>query len=142
MCDMGGDYTVGKAMVNPRFAVQRKFTFRHLTGCGKSLCRTRGLYIFGFGGSPCIYAGEDRFSAPEKLRIRPRALARYREIPGLRPIYNQTLFRWTRVQLPPAEAWGSPPKVFHRVFPQPVKCLNVNFLWTANIGLTIALPTV
>jgi hypothetical protein len=60
MCDMGGDYTVGKAMVNPRFAVQRKFTFRHLTGCGKTLWKT-------FGGDPLLQQ-EELDSCPAEKR--------------------------------------------------------------------------
>ena len=51
MCDMGGDYTVGKATVNLMFAVQRKFTFSHLTGCGETLWKT-------LGGDPLLQQGE------------------------------------------------------------------------------------
>jgi len=64
---------------------------------------SRGLHFSV--GAPAFMRGEERFSAPEKVRLQSmRFSAGIVEIPGLG---IERLSRWTKVQLPPAEAGGS-----------------------------------
>ena len=71
-----------------------------------------------FGGSPRIHAGGGALQRSGKeLNLIMRFSAGLEKSQGYRPFLDGMLFRWTEVQLPPAEAGGSHHESFPRLRP-------------------------
>jgi hypothetical protein len=80
------------------------------------------------GGSPRIYAGEERFSAPEKSSILITRFSAGNPKPGAKAHFKiDSFFRWTKVQLPLLKQ-GASTRRLPQSFSEPLKADSYPYL--------------